>query len=268
MKNTITREFTSAGFNNRDCGVKENILLQLDVRNKGVGIISEKGYIFGAFDTSEIHYGIYDLLEEKLGSKHYIIAVMKQGNHIDVNVFTSGDFTTSSFEWNILAQITNECKEARKELPDGITINTEIDDFIKRRREKEDTKQHTVEKLEKPRKTKSTIICIMLLALPIIAALLFYNWVTAQLSTPIVDYAEGTELSVYTNNDAAVTGATVYALINEYDNTTFKYFDATSSDNKEYILSEKNCFDYLKANKNYIVREIEEDIVGVIPAYE
>ena len=76
MKNKITRKFTNKDA--IDCGIKENIILQLQERNKAVGVFTETDYCFGTFNMSEDHIGLYNQIENIIGGCRFYFAVLNK----------------------------------------------------------------------------------------------------------------------------------------------------------------------------------------------
>lgn len=144
MEERITKEIYTAreSFYNTEtfaCGIKEDILLQLEERHKGIGVFGNNAYIFKTFDMSTMHNYGYDSLGSLLGGEYnYIVSVMKQGEHIDVNIFPHGKFISSEFEIKILESIKRECEEAQKLLPEDTIVNDDIDNFIIRQKQREE----------------------------------------------------------------------------------------------------------------------------------
>lgn len=143
MEEKITRRFTKEDVDNKDfdCGILENILLQLKEPHKGVGVFNENAYVFGQFDSSTIHNRIYDDLGEDIeeyGEKRFSVSILIFETRIHVvplRQCRDKEFETSAFEYAVLEQIRKEVKEAELKLPEGYTVTTDyMDEYIERRK--------------------------------------------------------------------------------------------------------------------------------------
>lgn len=153
-----------------DCGIIDDIILQLDERNKGCGIFTDSEYIFKAFDTSKDHLSLYYELGKIIedDNYHFIVAVYPvdsgEDSRIEVNIFANGKFIRSEFENAIISQIYREADIAESMISRKVVANK--DDFMaaQARRERDLLEEATFEEAMREaakHKKKSFIECLI-----------------------------------------------------------------------------------------------------------
>lgn len=113
----------------KDLGVYENILLQIEKKNKGIGLFNGDKYCFCAETTDTMHQFVIDYLQEKIFEHQasFLFAIDNFYGKIGICIYKNNrEILLDEQEIGIIWKILEECRQAIHFLPDSYCFQVDL----------------------------------------------------------------------------------------------------------------------------------------------